>query len=115
VNRSWPETDFYPAKYGPTKFDALVVDVHTDVPDIFFCGNDPGGVLHQAVGRANLLYIAVDSGTRRTIYAGPVLSYYEFEREFPVRMDDNEWKTMLLQNQAPAPPPWTRNFLVPAQ
>src|SRR5438093_11617300 len=66
VNRSWPETDFYPAKYGPTKFDALVVDVHTDVPDIFFCVNYSYGVLQHPLGHYNLIDISTYIDSRWT-------------------------------------------------
>ena len=40
---------------------------------------DPGCVLHQGVGNVDLLLIAIDNGKDRMVYAGPVLSHYEFE------------------------------------
>ena len=57
---------------------------------------DPGSVLHEAVGRVNLLMFAVDNGADRFICAGPVLSHYEFEvLGDPRRLDDNEWQQVL--------------------
>ena len=104
--------------------DLIVADVHTDVP-CGICG-DPGSVLHEAVGRVNLLMIAVDSGAARMVFAGPVLSHYEFEvLGEPRRLNDEEWKNA-LRGQFPsdvpasrfeglAPPVWTQSYLVPAQ
>jgi hypothetical protein len=113
INSDWDYSYNYPIDFGATKYDALVADVHTDSPDPMGTG-DTGGVLHQAVGKVNLLYIAVERGTRKTMYAGPVLSHYEFETPFPRRLTDTEWKT-LLTNSPPANPSWTRSFLVPAR
>lgn len=111
---SYWDFDFnYPIDFGATKYDALIADVHTDSPDPVGTG-DPGGILHQAVGKVHLLYIAVDrGGARKTLYAGPVLSHYEFETPFPQRMTDIEWKTQLA-NSPPPHPTWTKSFLVPS-
>ena len=69
--------DMFQHDAGSARWDALVVDVHTDLP-CPDCG-DPGSVLHEAVGNVDLLIIAVDNGPDRMVYAGPVLSHYEFE------------------------------------
>jgi hypothetical protein len=108
-NRS---SDSYPVDYGATKPDSLVVDVHTDLPDPFGSG-DPGGILHQAVGDVHLMMIAIESGPRRTVYAGPVLSHYEFETAYPIRKTNSEWKEDLRTGRAPPHPSWTRSYLVP--
>lgn len=122
--------------YGAGAFDALIADVHTDVP-CSPCDGDPGSVLHQAVGRVNLLMLAVDIGPDRFICAGPVLSHYEFEViGGPRRISDQEWQGQrggwsgprpgILDGGYPsdvpanrlegvAPPPWTQSFLVPAR
>ena len=136
----WSEWDFNET-YGAGGYDALVADVHTDV----LCGDcpqpDPGSVLHEAVGRVNLLMIAVDNGHDRFICAGPVLSHYEFEvTGSPRRISDSEWRIgggngggpfgggpttpPVLDGGSPpdvdrsriegvAPPRWTRGYLVP--
>ena len=88
--------------------DRLVVDVHTDAP--FVPDGDPGAVLHQAVGNANLLVIAVDNGPDRILYAGPVLSHYEFLTPYGTRLTDEEWKA--IQPPGPPPPPWTGSYLI---
>lgn len=109
-------TGWYPALFyrGPedcVKWDALVADVHTDVPSQVH--GDPGCVLHQGVGNVDLLVIAVDNGTDRVVYAGPTLSHYEFEMPGVARKTDKEWKTDLLDAKVPPRPDWTRGYLIP--
>ncbi len=127
---------FFHQDYGADKMDGLIVDVHTDVP----CGDcqpsDVGSVLHEAVGNVNLLMIAAQRGAETLIFAGPVLSHYEFEFIGPpTRWADSQWKAALGWWQAgnpppipqtrpawrnvtfrkvPPPPPWTQTYLVPA-
>lgn len=125
-----PDPDFYLSD-GAQKYDALVADVHTDLPSIVH--GDPGGVLHQATAGAHLLVLAVDHGSEKMIYAGPVFSHYEFEVVGPPkRLSDREWKFKLFEaglgehpgfepNPADGPewklpshPEWTREYLAPS-
>ncbi len=132
----WTNVREFHANYGAGAFDALVTDVHTDVP-CGACGDDPGSVLHEAVGPANLLMLAVDNGTERFVCAGPVLSHYEFEvLGGPRRIVDEEWRGRgvaagesaffpgILGGAPPddippshiegrSPPPWIQSYLVP--
>ena len=100
----------YGENEGSDKWDPLVADVHTDTPDALH--GDPGGVLHEAVGNVHLLMVAVDCGSDRMVYAGPVLSHFEFEMPASVRKSDSEWKTELKQGEHPAHPDWTGSYLV---
>ena len=70
--------------------DYLVADVHTDGPSE--PDGDPGAVLHEAVGRIHLLLIAVDNGPDRMVFAGPVLSHYEFTKPYGTRLTDELWR-----------------------
>ncbi len=92
-------------------WDALVADVHTDLPDEIT--GDPGAVIHDAVGNVNMMLIAVDNGADHAIYAGPVFSHYEFEVPGVNRLSDPDWKTMLQSIQKPPAPEWTHSYLVP--
>ena len=92
-------------------WDALVTDVHSDPPDDLV--GDPGAVVHEGVANVNLLLVAVDSGPDRMVYAGPVLSHYEFEMPGLIRMTDEQWKINVLAGHKPLPPTWTRSYLVP--
>jgi hypothetical protein len=116
----WTDDKTFHLNYGAGAFDALVADVHTDVPG----GDDPGSVLHEAVGWVNLIMMAVDNGGDHFICAGPVLSHYEFEVVGdPRRLNDEEWRGIVGNNfpgDVPAsrieglkPPVWTQGYLVP--
>lgn len=101
---------------GSNKADPLVTDVHTAPPDLV----DPiGGVLHEATGNVDLLMIAVDNGPDRMVYAGPMLSHYEFILPGPnlVRLTDGDWAVRLAglsgEKMPPERPDWTRSYLVP--
>ena len=105
--------------YGAGAYDALVADVHTDVPCDDCPVPDPGSVLHEAVGDVDLLVLAVDNGPDRMVFGGPVLSHYEFELIGPPqRKSDSEWQSdgnARPQSKWPAPPPWTAEYLVPGE
>ena len=118
----WTDTEFH-STYGAGANDAIIADVHTDVPDPWV--GDPGSVLHEAVGAPNLLMIAVDNGGDRFVCAGPVMSHYELEvLGDPRRLSDDEWQNIRSGNfpddvhpssvEGLAPPAWTQSYLVPA-
>ena len=92
-------------------WDALVTDVHTDVPAPLV--GDPGCVLHEAVGNVWMLVVAVNNGPDNLIYAGPVFSHYEFEQPADKRLTETEWKTMILGNRMPPAPAWVDSYRVP--
>ncbi|MGK0187110.1 MAG: hypothetical protein ACI9R3_002896 [Verrucomicrobiales bacterium] len=114
----WYPRMFYKTIYdevdlGADKFDALVTDVHTDFPDQI--SGDPGTILHEGVGGVNLLMIAIErENGRKVVYAGPVLSYYEFYEEGSMeRRTDQYWQNH-LRDSPTAPEPWTEGYLVPS-
>jgi hypothetical protein len=131
----WQDDTQFHGTYGAGAYDALVADVNTDAPDPIV--RDPGSVLHEAVGRVNLLLCAVDSGSDRFVCAGPVLSHYEFEvLGAPRRISDQEWGGPIADVDGPfvqiidgvfppdvpaggieglQSPVWTRDYLVPAR
>lgn len=96
---------------GSDMWDAMVADVATDLPDDFV--GDPGAVLHEATGNVNLMLIAVDNGPDSMVYAGPVLSHYEFEVPGVNRLSDADWQASLSAGTNPPPPEWTASYLVP--
>jgi hypothetical protein len=76
---------------------------------------DPGCVLHQGVGNVDFLLVALESGRDRVVYAGPVLSYYEFEVACMARKSDSEWRKDIKAGKLPPRPEWTRGYLVPGE
>jgi len=90
-----------------------VTDVHTDPTDVEV--GDPGSILHEGVGNVHLLMIAVDCGPGdRAVYAGPVLSHYEFELGPTTRKTDEAWKSEVSAGVLPPQPDWTRGYSVPS-
>jgi hypothetical protein len=108
----WYPGLFYKAPEDSNAWDAIVADVHTDVPDPMV--GDPGSVLHEGVGNVDLLMIAVDSGQDKMVYAGPVLSHYEFEVPGVSRKSDSEWQNDMEKSSLPPRPDWTKSYLVPS-
>ncbi len=100
-----------PQQPGCDLWDPSVADVHTDLPDPVV--GDPGAVIHEATGNVHLMLIAVDNGPDRMVYAGPVLSHYEFEVPGVNRLSDADWQAELNGGQKPASPDWTQSYLVP--
>jgi hypothetical protein len=109
--QGWYPALFYKGSKQSGKWDALVADVHTNPPD----DTGPGCVLHQAVGNVDLLMIAIDNGPDRVVYAGPVMSYYEFEVGGTGRKSDQEWKADIEEAKIPPRPEWTHGYLVPGK
>ena len=69
--------------------------------------------LTQGVGNVDLLMIAIDSGKDKMVYAGPLLSHYEFEMPGMTRKGDSEWKKEIIDGKLPPRPEWTKSYLVP--
>lgn len=92
-------------------WDALVTDVHTDLPDPTV--GDPGAVIHEGIADVNMLLIAVDNGPDHMVYAGPVFSHYEFEVPGVNRVTDDAWMANVKAGQKPPPAEWTKSYLVP--
>jgi hypothetical protein len=92
------------------QWDALVTDVHSAPPDQT---GFQGGVLHEAIGNVDLMLIAVDSGPDRMIYAGPMMSHYEFTEQGLSRLADGQWQSRLGTASKPPRPSWTEDYLVP--
>ncbi|GAB9476212.1 hypothetical protein Gpo141_00013281, partial [Globisporangium polare] len=98
----WYPKLFYDSREDSGKRDALVVDVHTDSPSIEH--NDPGGVLHLAVGDVHFGFFIVDS----VMYSGPVFSSYEFLTPIDERLTDDEFKARVDDKTSAvlSPPEW---------
>jgi hypothetical protein len=93
-------------------WDALVTDVQTDPTDPVV--GDPGSILHEGVGNVHLLVISVNWGLGdAAVYAGPVMSHYEFELGPTTRETDSQWKADLHNGVQPTQPDWTRSYLIP--
>ena len=91
---------------GASRSIALVSDVFTRNID----GCDKNGVLHEATGTANVIYVLVDIGGQTYLTRGATFGYYEFVRPLGERLTDEEWQKMLREGQAPEIPVWIRPY-----
>lgn len=96
---------------GAERSIALVSDVYTR--NVRGC--EKNGILHEATGKANALYVLVDIAGEPYITCGATFSYYEFVRPLGERLTDEAWQEMLQKGEAPAPPRWMRPFLLRQQ
>ena len=104
----WYPKLFYSDPEDSGKWDALVADVHTHI------GGGQEIVLHEGIGNVDLLMIAVDNGDDRMVFAGPVMSHYEFEVPALERKSDSEWKEDIKRGNVPPRPDWTKDYFVSA-
>lgn len=74
---------------------------------------DPGCILHEGIGKVDLMLIAIENGPHRVVHAGPTMSHYEFESPINHRMSDSEWKAQIIKGVVPERPDWTDSYLVP--
>ena len=93
---------------GPDRSVAVVADVFTrNVPDCKKCG-----ILCEATGNADIIYVLVDIGGRTYLTRGAVFSYYEFVNPLDERPTDEEWQQRLENGKAPARPEWMQPYLI---
>jgi len=93
---------------GAERSVALVADVYTR--NIEGCHKD--GILHEATGNANTIYVLVRINGETYLTRGATFSYYEFVRPLGTRLTDEEWQEMLEKGEAPAVPEWMAPWLL---
>lgn len=73
-------------------------------------------VLHEAVGKLNPIVLVYEQPEDKKMLAGIgyVMSYYELVEEDFNRLNDDEWKQMLISDQ-PKRPSWTGNYIYPSE
>jgi hypothetical protein len=107
----WYPKLFYKGVEDSGKEDFIIADVHTDVPAPLV--GDPGGVLHQGLGRVDLMMVALEHGDGRIMYVGPTMSHYEHATTGVTRIADSEWDAQVQAGKAPTRPEWTKDYLLP--
>lgn len=93
---------------GADRYVAQVADVFTR--NIINCPKD--GILYEAAGMPNDIYVVVEMKGRYYLTRGAVYSYYEFVRPMGDRLTDEQWQDMLIQGRAPAVPEWFAPMLM---
>ncbi len=97
---------------GPDKYVAVVADVYTR--NIGGCNKN--GVLHEAVGGVNALYVVVEIEGYLYLTKGATFSYYEFVQPLNTRLTDEEWQKILeSKKDVPAVPQWMKDIILPSK
>jgi hypothetical protein len=98
---------YYRKIWDVEKWCPTVTDVHTDPQS--------NTVLHAAVGNPRFCVVAIDSERDRSVFVGPIYSYFEFLRPSPQRLDDGTWREMIKSGQMPPSPRWVGDFQGPPE
>lgn len=101
-----PENDLdnWSLVQGAERSVAVVADVFTR--NVLGC--EKNGILHEATGNADVIYVLVNIGGINYLTSGAVLRYYEFTRPLGNRLTDEEWQELLKTDKAPLIPEWMR-------
>ena len=105
-----PTTEFYHwyDVKGADRSIAIVADVFTR--NVLGC--EKNGILYEATGNANALYVLLNIDGETYLSRGAAFSYYEFVRPLGDRLTDEQWQEMLIGNQAPDVPQWVKPYLI---
>lgn len=93
---------------GADRYVAQVADVFTRNIN----GCPKSGILYEAAGMPNEIYVVVEMQGRCYLTRGAVYSYYEFVRPLGDRLTDEQWQDMLFKGHAPAVPEWFAPMLM---
>ncbi|MDR3286995.1 MAG: DUF3160 domain-containing protein [Prevotellaceae bacterium] len=101
--RDWEQVE------GADKSIAIVADVFTR--NILGCNKS--GILHEAVGKANNIYVVVEIDGNLYLTKGAVFSYYEFVQPVGTRLTDEEWQQKLESKDGIPPfPVWMNDIIL---
>ncbi|MDR1081794.1 MAG: DUF3160 domain-containing protein [Deltaproteobacteria bacterium] len=76
-----------------TDLSGLVVDIQTVLPS----GDEPGGVLHEALGPPSVMLVLVGNDGDRRIVVGVAYNHFEFIVRGMRRLSDPAWKAAAYQ------------------
>ena len=93
---------------GADRSIAQVADVFTR--NVLGC--DKCGILYEATGNADAIYVVVEIEGKTYLTRGATYSYYEFVNELGKRLTDEEWQKRLEKNDAPGRPKWMLPLII---
>ena len=96
---------------GPDHKVAVVADVFSRD----FEGDKHPGVLHEATGGVNTIYVVVEIDGYLYITKGATFSYYEFVEPPAKRLNDEEWQKRLDDHKTPPIPKWMEELILPME
>lgn len=104
---------WYPALFYKGTTDCVKPDLI--VSDVYSIPTGKGvidGVLHEAIGGVDTMYISIKNGEDIVTYIGPCLSHYEMFSRGTSRLNDAEWRKKVDKKDIPQRPEWTKNYLI---
>ena len=93
---------------GADRSVALVADVFTS--NVLGCKKS--GILSEATGNADIIYVTVVIDGKIFLTRGATFSYYEFVNPLNQRYTDEEWQKRLEKGDAPARPLWMQPLIL---
>ena len=99
---SWDEVK------GADRSVALVADVFTR--SVLGCNKN--GILSEATGNADIIYVNVVINGKIFLTRGATFSYYEFVNPLSKRYTDEEWQQRLERDDVPARPVWMQPLIL---
>ncbi|MCR5158659.1 MAG: DUF3160 domain-containing protein [Prevotella sp.] len=93
---------------GADRSIAQVADVFTR--NVLGC--DKCGILYEATGNADAIYVVVEIEGKTYLTRGATYSYYEFVNELGKRLTDEAWQERLEKNDAPGRPRWMLPLII---
>lgn len=93
---------------GADRSVAVVADVFTR--NVLGCNKC--GILYEATGTADAMYVLVEIDGKVYLTRGATFSYYEFVNPLGQRLTDEEWQQRLEKGNAPGRPSWMLPYLL---
>lgn len=94
---------------GPDKRVAVVADVYTANAS----NNPDRGILHEAVGTVDDIFVVVEINGLLHLTRGAVFSYREFRLPPGNRLTDEQWQKMLDETPRYGVPEWMEEITLP--
>lgn len=92
---------------GADRSIACVADVFTR--NVLGCKKN--GILYEATGNADVIYVNVEIGGKVYLTRGATFSYYEFINPLGDRLTDEQWQDRLEKKDIPGRPVWMQPLI----
>ena len=105
-----PEVDLYSWNLvkGADRSIACVADVFTR--NVLGCKKN--GILYEATGNADVIYVTVEIGGKVYLTRGATFSYFEFTNPLGDRLTDEQWQERLEKKNIPGRPLWMKPLVL---
>lgn len=106
------DPDMQPDNWGLVEGADRSIAVCADVFTRNVLGCEKCGILTEATGNADAIYVIVNIGGKIYLTRGAVFSYYEFINPLNTRYTDEEWQKRLEEGKQPGREPWMTPLII---